>query len=183
EYTSIFLEIRRREWSPSDNGTHRPLFGHKELRLSVLTSNTSITSTRLHMRHLFDNKSILFSPALRSNPSNNQKKIHQGWKIHPRILRNLGRQIPDFVHCAWEAERYAIVLEGSYLKSSQNENLEQILLATGDRELVEASPRDRFWGIGFGKDAAGMHRVEWGLNFLGKALMEVRARLREEDGT
>ncbi|KAJ6109304.1 DUF1768-domain-containing protein [Penicillium sp. IBT 16267x] len=108
------------------------------------------------------------------------KQIYEGWKVHPRSLRNLGRQIPNFVGSVWETERYAIVLEGSYLKFSQNEDLKLLLFATGDRELVEASPRDRIWGIGFGKGAAGMRREEWGLNLLGKALMEVRARLREE---
>lgn len=120
-------------------------------------------------------KALLFAPA---HPIT--KQIHEGWKIHPRTLRNLGRQIPDFVDSVWEVERYAIVLEGSYLKFSQNEDLKQLLFATRDRELVEASPRDRIWGIGFGKDAAGMHREELGLNLLGKALMEARTRLREE---
>ncbi|KAJ5664258.1 N-glycosidase [Penicillium longicatenatum] len=133
------------------------------------------TKSHILSRYMMHRKALLFAP---THPIT--KRIYEGWKIHPRSLRSLGRQIPNFVDSVWEAERYAAVLEGSYLKFSQNEDLKLLLLETGDRELVEASPRDRIWGIGFGKDTAGMRREEWGLNLLGKALMEVRARLREE---
>jgi len=101
---------------------------------------------------------------------------------HPRDLRTLGRKVPNFSDKIWVAERYAIVLEGSYLKFTQNEDLKRQLLGTGTRELVEASPRDRVWGIGFGKDRAESVRERWGLNLLGKALMETRGRIRMEEG-
>ncbi|OAQ81364.1 hypothetical protein VFPBJ_03948 [Purpureocillium lilacinum] len=58
-------------------------------------------------------------------------------------------------------------------------SLREMLLATGEREIVEASPYDSIWGIGFTeRDAEGM-REHWGENLLGKALMEVRSELRE----
>ncbi|KAI1268730.1 hypothetical protein F5Y18DRAFT_165128 [Xylariaceae sp. FL1019] len=56
-----------------------------------------------------------------------------------------------------------------------------VLLATGDRELVEASPMDRIWGIGFGAQDAPKCRERWGLNLLGKCLMDVREQFRKED--
>lgn len=56
-----------------------------------------------------------------------------------------------------------------------------MLLETGERELVEASPMDRIWGIGFGEKNAGARRHRWGQNLLGKAAMNVRGRLREEE--
>ncbi|KAI1073395.1 DUF1768-domain-containing protein [Whalleya microplaca] len=56
-----------------------------------------------------------------------------------------------------------------------------VLLATGDRELVEASPYDRIWGVGFRPQDAGRNRKRWGLNLLGKCLMEVREQFRRED--
>jgi ribA/ribD-fused uncharacterized protein len=56
-----------------------------------------------------------------------------------------------------------------------------MLMMTGDRELVEASPRDRIWGIGLAEKNAGYNRAKWGQNLLGKALMVVRERLREEE--
>ncbi|KAI0204857.1 DUF1768-domain-containing protein [Astrocystis sublimbata] len=50
-----------------------------------------------------------------------------------------------------------------------------LIKVTGDRELAEASPFDRVWGIGFvAKNADTRRRDKWGLNLLGKCLMEVR---------
>lgn len=59
--------------------------------------------------------------------------------------------------------------------------LKAALLETGDRELVEASPRDKIWGVGFGAERAESERRRWGLNLLGKALVETRNRLREQE--
>ncbi|KAI7657553.1 hypothetical protein KC319_g9482 [Hortaea werneckii] len=80
----------------------------------------------------------------------------------------------------WERIKFDVVLEGSWLKFSQNQELKAKLLATGDRELVEASPTDRTWGIGFAAEFAERFREEWGSNLLGKALMSVRESLRGE---
>ena len=55
------------------------------------------------------------------------------------------------------------------------------LLATGDRLLVEASPFDRTWGIGFSAKVAESKREFWGLNLLGRCLMEVREQFRKEE--
>src|SRR6266850_7747755 len=54
-------------------------------------------------------------------------------------------------------------------KADQHEYVRRKLLATGDRELVEDSWRDAFWGWGEKQD---------GDNALGKLWMEVRAELR-----
>lgn len=70
---------------------------------------------------------------------------------------------------------------GNYYKFTQDEELKRVLLDTGDRELVEASPRDRIWGVGFGAKNAEKSRGKWGLNLLGQALMEVRDRIRREE--
>lgn len=54
-------------------------------------------------------------------------------------------------------------------------------MGTGERELVEASSMDKIWGVGFAEKDAEANRVKWGQNLLGKALMVVRERLREEE--
>lgn len=108
------------------------------------------------------------------------QELQKGWKLQPRTIRDLGRKIPNFSQEVWEQHRFGIVAEGSYLKFSQNKDLKEKLLATGNQELVEASPRDRIWGVGFGAKNAGDNRSRWGLNLLGKALMEARGRLLEE---
>ncbi|KAH7026693.1 uncharacterized protein B0I36DRAFT_331157 [Microdochium trichocladiopsis] len=55
-----------------------------------------------------------------------------------------------------------------------------VLLQTGNKELVEASPMDRIWGVGFGAANAGANRGRWGLNLLGKCLMKAREQFLEE---
>jgi hypothetical protein len=78
--------------------------------------------------------------------------------------------------------KLGVVEEGNYLKFSQNTGLRRKLLATGDAELVEAARGDRVWGIGFSvEDAPRTPRARWGQNLLGKALVNVRERLRRED--
>ncbi len=54
-------------------------------------------------------------------------------------------------------------------KVDQHEYVRRKLLATGDRELIENSWRDDFWGWGPNRD---------GRNQLGKLWMEIRAELR-----
>lgn len=110
-------------------------------------------------------------------------ELQDSWKLNPSTIRDLGRKIPNFLQEVWDQHRFAIVSEGSYLKFSQNKDLKEKLLATGNRELVEASPTDRIWGIGFGARYASANRSEWGLNLLGKALMEARERLLEEESS
>ena len=55
------------------------------------------------------------------------------------------------------------------------------LLSTGDRLIVEASPFDRIWGIGYSAKDASANKDTWGENLLGVALMNVRRRLREQE--
>ncbi|KAH7339748.1 hypothetical protein B0J17DRAFT_656613 [Rhizoctonia solani] len=98
----------------------------------------------------------------------------------PRDIKALGRMIPNFDDDVWKRERLNIVTEGSRLKFRQSETLKVQLLATGDKELVEASPFDRIWGVGFGAKQAPMKRSKWGKNLLGKALMVARGELQAE---
>ena len=70
-----------------------------------------------------------------------------------------------------------VVGQGNFLKFAQNANLRRVLTGTERREIVETSPNDRFWGIGFNSEEALDHIDEWGENRLGKCLMEARQRL------
>jgi hypothetical protein len=101
----------------------------------------------------------------------------------PRRIKALGgaKYVPKFDSKTWEAHRFDIVVRGNYAKFSQNPNLRDWLLATKDEELIESSPVDRIYGIGYtAEDAVKVDRSLWGLNLLGKALMEVRTQLRSE---
>ena len=97
----------------------------------------------------------------------------------PAECRRLGREIRGYDEQKWNPVAILVVERGVYLKFQQNATLREYLLSTTGRELVEASPSDRRWGIGYTeRDALKTSRVEWGENRLGTALMRARLRLR-----
>ncbi|KAG8896170.1 hypothetical protein FRB99_009034 [Tulasnella sp. 403] len=98
----------------------------------------------------------------------------------PNEVRSLGREVQNFDDGVWKAKRCAIAVEGNMAKFHSSAETRQRLLETGDKIIVEASPRDRIWGVGFGSKRALEMRNKWGTNLLGKALMDVRAALRRE---
>lgn len=98
----------------------------------------------------------------------------------PAAVKALGRKVRGFQEVLWEQHRVAIVVAGNYAKFSQSPALLGFLRDTKRRVLVEASPVDNVWGIGLSADDPHAENpLEWrGLNLLGFALMDVRARLR-----
>ncbi len=100
----------------------------------------------------------------------------------PHYYKKLGRKVRGFDPDLWDAKKRDIVVEGNKAKFSQNPELLDFLLSTGDAVLVEASPYDKIWGIGLDRDTAMKGSVnQWkGENLLGCALMEVRDWLREK---
>ena len=105
-------------------------------------------------------------------------------ETHPRDIKALGGRVTPFDEHTWAEYRETIVYVGNLCKFGQNEELKKLLLDTGDLILVEASPSDRIWGIGFREKKAmeGDNRERWGMNLLGIALMKVRGELVKERG-
>ncbi|WP_205650587.1 NADAR family protein [Actinoplanes solisilvae] len=99
---------------------------------------------------------------------------------HPKVAKTLGGRVERFEQTVWNEHRYGIVVAGNRAKFGQHDELRAYLLTTGDRVLVEASPMDRVWGIGLGRDdpAAANPRRWRGTNLLGFALMDVREELQ-----
>lgn len=75
---------------------------------------------------------------------------------------------------AWEQVRVDIMRGILRAKAAQHEYVRRKLLATGDRELIENSWRDDFWGWGPNRD---------GQNMLGQLWMEIRAEQRAADNS
>jgi len=98
----------------------------------------------------------------------------------PNHVRTLGRQVSGFDQDIWDLRRYDVVLEGNKARFRSSASMKKKLMATGDKILVEASPFDKIWGVGFGKADAFENRGQWGLNLLGQALMDVRDMFRDE---
>lgn len=94
----------------------------------------------------------------------------------PAEVKALGRLVRGFDQNVWDAHRVNISVDGNVAKFRQHGELGAFLLGTGSRILVEASPRDRIWGIGLAEDDPGALKPEsWrGRNLLGFALMQTR---------
>lgn len=98
----------------------------------------------------------------------------------PGEAKKLGRTVVGFNDDVWLDHRFDIVVSANLAKFSQDHELKDFLLNTGDRILVEASPVDRIWGIGLAADdPRASDPNKWqGLNLLGFALMCVREKLK-----
>lgn len=105
--------------------------------------------------------------AFQAQKTKNTEERLQFATLTPMQSKRKGRKVA--LRSDWEevklAEMYHIVLA----KFTQNPDLAEMLIATGDEELVEGNYwHDTFWGVCEGE----------GLNYLGKILMKVREELR-----
>lgn len=96
-------------------------------------------------------------------------------------IKALGRQVSNFDSDIWDKYKMDLIFKGLLEKFSQNQDLKNKLLSTGDKLLVEDSPYDKIWGIGLSSDVAKAWDTDsWlGENCLGKVLMDVRKTLQE----
>ncbi len=84
---------------------------------------------------------------------------------------NLSHQHKDAYRKDWDEVKLGIMKQILHAKALQHPYVMKKLLDSGDRELVENSWRDDFWGWGPNKD---------GNNHLGKLWMQVRDEVRSE---
>lgn len=102
----------------------------------------------------------------------------------PRKQKALGRKVRGFDAGVWDAVCRGIVCAGNLARFSQDPTMGAALLATGEKTIVEASPRDRIWGIGLAPDdPRALDPAKWrGTNWLGTALMQARDTLHAGPG-
>jgi len=101
---------------------------------------------------------------------------------NPYNHQTLGRKIKNFNQEVWDMNKYSVVLTGNRARFTQSAECRELLLATGDKILVEASPYDKVWGIAMGvNDPDILDETKWrGQNLLGKVLTQVREELKAE---
>lgn len=136
----------------------------KNFSIDGLTYNTAEQYMMAAKAYYFGDDAILQKILKSSNPSEQKA---------------LGRQVANFDAEAWNAVSRGYVYKANMAKFSDPE-LKAYLLSTGDKELVEASPYDRIWGIGLSEDNPDCYdKTKWrGTNWLGEVLMKVRNDLR-----
>ena len=101
-----------------------------------------------------------------------------------KTVKALGRKVKDFSAAKWDEVKIPIMEKGVRAKFVNPEHgLLEKLLATDDRPLAEANPRDKFWGIGMSADSEkAKDPRKWPTevgNELGKILMKLREEFKE----
>jgi ribA/ribD-fused uncharacterized protein len=122
---------------------------------------------------------MMHQKALLFNDTEIAEKIMREWD--PREQKSLGRQVRNFDRVKWDKYCLSFVFNGNLAKFTQNEDLKNELLATGDRILVEASPEDFIWGIGMDEFQESIDNpLSWrGMNLLGQAITLVRHEIKK----
>jgi len=100
----------------------------------------------------------------------------------PRLQKEYGRKVKEFNQDIWMSCCINLMVDGLYAKFTQHELSRQALLATGNTEIVEASPVDAIWGVGLAaEDPRIQDKSQWlGKNFLGITLMKVRDKIMQD---
>lgn len=86
----------------------------------------------------------------------------------PHEAKNIAKQHYREKRDDWDQIKVQIMKEIVTSKASQHPEVQKALINSKDKEIVEDSPYDSFWGIG--KDGKGQ-------NMLGKLWMEIREEL------
>lgn len=112
----------------------------------------------------------------------NDKELLKEWNAAQKKIKDSGREVKNYNEKIWSEKRINYVARGSYEKFSQNKDIKDILMATGNSIMVEASPYDKIWGIGMGKDdlRAKIPSKWLGLNLLGKVLTNLKIKFAAE---
>ena len=84
----------------------------------------------------------------------------------PAMAKSLGRSTDQPLRSDWEDIKDDVMHKAVYRKFETHVEIRELLLSTGDEDLVENAPGDFYWGCG--ADGTGQNR-------LGKILMRVRS--------
>lgn len=87
----------------------------------------------------------------------------------PMEAANMGRDRSKPLRKDWEEVKDDIMRRAVLEKFKANNDVKEILLSTGDDQIIEKTAKDYYWGCG--EDGTGK-------NMLGKILMETRDILR-----
>lgn len=100
----------------------------------------------------------------------------------PAIQKAIGKKVRGFDKDKWERHCRKYVRDANYAKFTQNPKMLAEMLNDQDKEIVEASPEDKIWGIGLHEtNPLAWERETWqGTNWLGIAIMEAREQILAE---
>ena len=121
-------------------------------------------------RHVFDTSEAVYHWEKFPDNPYYQGLVQSAASAHESF--KFAERFKSFRRKDWDAVKVDIMRDILRAKVKQHEYVHRKLLATGERELIEDSWRDDFWGWGPNKD---------GQNMLGKLWMEIRAEIRKNE--
>lgn len=138
---------------------------------SVIRLDNEIWPTVEHYYQAQKSDSAEYKAAIRAARTAGEAKRLAAQPTAPRRISKDSwfRRHGQLPRSDWHEVKLAIMRWADFAKYEQNVDLAQMLLETGDAELIEDSPGEPFWGSG----PEGQ-----GLNWAGRVLMEVRQGLR-----
>jgi ribA/ribD-fused uncharacterized protein len=89
----------------------------------------------------------------------------------PAIAKNLADKSKAAIRPDWDAVKDDVMYRAVRRKFELHGELRELLLATGEEEIMESAPTDYYWGVG---------REGTGQNRLGKIIERIRAELRAQ---
>jgi len=103
-------------------------------------------------------------------------------RISPKEAKRMGRKVPLLGGAGyWESRKVKVMEELIRKKFTQNPELGQKLLQTGNALLIEGNTwGDEFWGVNLKKPESNSPWGYAGKNLLGQILMKVREELRRQ---
>ena len=102
---------------------------------------------------------------------------------YPKEQKAIGRIIKGFDFAMWDSQCVDLVTNILIAKFQQNPPMMDVLLATGNKTIVEYSKYDNIWAIGMDiTDPDILDESEWrGKNYLGICLMNARDILNQSN--
>jgi ribA/ribD-fused uncharacterized protein len=89
----------------------------------------------------------------------------------PVIAKSLADKNKAAIRPDWDAVKDEVMYRAVKRKFELHAQLRELLLATGEEDIVECAPNDYYWGVG--RDGTGQNR-------LGKIIERIRAELRAQ---
>jgi len=147
------------------------LFGSEDIAQEILNVNKNNPLVKRFMNNEITRQDIV-----------NNNELAKEWNEIQKGIKALGRKVKNYNDDIWNAKRFNIVGVGVREKFSQNQDLKEIIINTGNTRFVEASKYDKVWGNGLSEqDSKKIPEDKWpGMNLLGKLLDTIKDGLKNK---
>lgn len=134
-----------------------------------------VTFTIEKIEFISSEQAFMYYKCLTFDKNNKELLSNILQETNPNKIKKMGRSVRNFDEITWNKLKYNIMLKCIREKFLQNQVIKKRLIETYPKNLYEASPWDKIWGIGYDKETAiNTDPNNYGENLLGKALMQIR---------